>query len=92
MALELRRLPGDKVRVPDQRPGVVTVVSRYSSERAMVMHPSDFHRLEALDALLQDAAATDPIAFGDAAIAAHRAEETPGAPITDPAKLAALFG
>jgi hypothetical protein len=55
-------------------------------------HPADFHRLEALDTLLADAATTDPIVFGDAAIAAHRAEESPGSPVTDPAPLAALFG
>jgi hypothetical protein len=89
---ELQKVPGDKVRIPDQRPGVAWVISRYSAERAVVMHPADFHRLEALDALLAEAAATDPLVFGDAAIAAHRAEETPGNPITDPAQLAALFG
>jgi hypothetical protein len=92
MALRLNALPGDKVRVPVLRRGEAAVISRYSQERAVLVHPDDFHRLEALDALLADAAATDSLDFSDAAIAAHRDEETPTEPITDPAQLDELFG
>jgi hypothetical protein len=92
MAFELHPIPGDQVRVPDPQRGVATVVSRYRRERAVLLHPDDFHRLDALDALVADVSATDPLALGDAAAAAHRDEDTPGEPVTDPALLDELFG
>jgi hypothetical protein len=92
MAFELHPIPGDQVRVPDPVPGVATVVSRYRRERAVLLHPDDFHRLDALDALVTAAAATEPLALTDEAIAAHREEDAPGEPVTDPALLEELFG
>lgn len=87
-----KRISGNEVRVPDPKPGEATVISRYGKERAIVIHPSDFTRLNQLEELLADAAALEPIALSDEAIRAHAEEGAPGAPITDPALLAELFG
>ncbi|MGH2947092.1 MAG: hypothetical protein ACRDPC_12680 [Solirubrobacteraceae bacterium] len=92
MALNVHVVPGDRVRIPDQRAGTATVISRYRKERAVLIHPDDFHRLQALEAFISAVIATESLEFSDTAIAAHRSEETPGAPITDPAQLAELFG
>lgn len=91
MAFEVKPIAGDRVRVPDPRPGVATVVSRYRRERAVLLHPEDFHRLEALDALMAELGRLEPPAQSDAALRAHRDEDTPDAPITDPAVLDELF-
>jgi hypothetical protein len=92
MALNVRIVAGDRVRIPDQKPGTATVISRYRKERAVLIHPDDFHRLQALDDFVAGAVTTEPLELSDAAIAAHRAEETPTTPITDPERLAELFG
>ena len=87
-----KKISGNEVRVPDPRPGEATVISRYGKERAVVIHPTDFSRLNALEELLSVAAALEPIALSEEAIRAHVEEGTPGEPITDPALLAELFG
>jgi hypothetical protein len=87
-----RKISGNQVRVPDPRPGEATVISRYGKERAIVIHPSDFDRLNQLDELLAAVAALEPITLTWEAVRAHAEEGTPGEPITDPAVLAELFG
>jgi PHD/YefM family antitoxin component YafN of YafNO toxin-antitoxin module len=87
-----RKISGNEVRVPDPVPGEATVISRYGKERAIVIHPSDFNRLNQIEALLTAAAALEPIALSEDAIRAHAEEGAPGEPITDPAVLAELFG
>lgn len=92
MALDVQVVAGDRVRIPEQRPGTATVISRYRKERAVLVHPDDFHRFQALDDFISAAIAAEPLELTDAAIAAHHAEERPGTPITDPGQLAELFG
>jgi hypothetical protein len=86
-----KKISGNQVRVPDPRPGEATVISRYGKERAIVIHPSDFSRLNQIEDLLVAAAALEPITFSPEAVRAHAEEGTPGEPITDPAVLAELF-
>lgn len=92
MPLTARKISGNEVRVPDPKPGEATVISRYGKERAIVLHPADFTRLNELEELLTVAAALKPIALSDEAIKAHAEEGAPGEPIIDPAVLAELFG
>jgi PHD/YefM family antitoxin component YafN of YafNO toxin-antitoxin module len=87
-----RKLSGNEVRVPDPVPGEATVISRYGKERAIVIHPSDFNRLNQVEELLTVAATLEPIALSEDAVRAHAEEGAPGEPITDPAVLAELFG
>jgi hypothetical protein len=92
MALKTRTVSGNEVRIPDPRPGEVTVISRYGKDRAMLVHPTDFGRLNDLDQLLVEVSQIEPMALSADAIRAHREEDTPGKPITDPALLAEIFG
>ena len=87
-----KKISGNQARVPDPRPGEATVISRYGKERAIVIHPLDFDRLNKLEELLTGAAALEPITLTRQAVRAHAEEGTPGEPITDPAVLAELFG
>jgi hypothetical protein len=92
MALATKVVSGNEVRVPDPQAGEVTVISRYGKERAMLIHPEDFHRLDELDRVLTEAATLEPLEPSPEALRAHREEGTPGEPITDPVVLADLFG
>ena len=87
-----KKINGNEVRVPDPKPGEATVISRYGKARAIVIHPSDFNRLNDIERLLADAATLESVALSPEAIRAHSEEGTPGVPITDPALLAELFG
>jgi len=87
-----RNVSGNEVRVPDPVPGEATVISRYGKERAIVLHPADFNRLNELERLVVEAATLEPIELSEEAIRAHAEEGTPGQPVTDPAVLAELFG
>ncbi len=91
MTLTTKVITDKEVRVPDPEAGEVTVISRYGKERAMVVHPNDFQRLNKLDRLLAEASEFPPGAPSAAAFCAHHEEGTPGEPITDPAALAELF-
>lgn len=92
MALKTRTVSGNEVRIPDPQPGEVTVISRYGRDRAMLIHPTDFGRLNELDQLLVEVSRIEPLSLSADAIRAHREEDTPGKPITDPALLAEIFG
>lgn len=92
MALSKRIVGGNQVRVPDPEPGEATVISRYGRERAMLLHPADFHRLSDVDRLLTDASRLEPLTLTAEAVGAHSEEDNPGEPVTDPAILAELFG
>jgi hypothetical protein len=92
MALKTRTVSGNEVRIPDPQPGEVTVISRYGKDRAMLVHPTDFGRLNDLDQLLVEVSRIEPITLSEDTIRAHREEDTPGKPITDPALLAEIFG
>ncbi len=91
VALTTKVVGGNEVRIPDPEAGEATVISRYGKERAMLIHPDDFHRLNDLDRFLEDASALEPITLSAEAVRAHVEEGTPGEPITDPAVLADLF-
>jgi hypothetical protein len=92
VALARRQVSGNQVRVPDPAPGEATVISRYGRERAVLIHPADFHRFDDFDQLLSEVSRLEPPALGHEAVRAHREEDTPGAPIVDPAVLDRLFG
>jgi hypothetical protein len=92
MTLKTRTVSGNEVRIPDPQPGEVTVISRYGKDRAMLVHPTDFGRLNDLDQLLVEVSQIEPMALSADAIRAHREEDTPSEPITDPALLAEIFG
>jgi hypothetical protein len=92
MALTTRTIGGNEVRIPDPQAGEVAVISRYGKERAVLVHPRDFQRLNDLDQLLAEISRLEPIALSPDAVRAHREEDAPGEPITDPALLAEIFG
>lgn len=92
MGVRLKRIRGNEARVPRTDPGEATVIERYGKERAIVLHPDDFHRLLELERLAEDAATLEPLALSEEAIRAHREEGTPGEPVTDPSVIKALFG
>lgn len=81
----------DAVRIPAPRKGVATHIHRYAVSRAVIIHPADFERLEALDDLLSKCAEPGPSQPSDAAVAAHLESVTPGEPVTDPDELRRLF-
>lgn len=85
-------ITGDQVRIPDATVGTATAIQRYGKARAYLLHPDDFHRLSALDALVTSALVLDPITFSEAAARAHADESTAtGSAITDPQLLDTLF-
>lgn len=92
MSVRVRRIDSNEARVPRPDPGQATVIERYGKERAIVLHPEDFHRLIELERLAEDAARLEPVMLSEEALRAHREEDTPGEPVTDPSVLAELFG
>ncbi|MGB0094163.1 MAG: hypothetical protein WBP81_16725 [Solirubrobacteraceae bacterium] len=92
MPFTAKKISGNEVRVPAPVPGEAAVISRYGKERAIVLHPVDFNRLNELEELVVAAGALEPLALSEEAIRAHVEEGAPGEPITDPVLLAELFG
>ena len=92
MSVRTKRIKSNEARVPRPDPGEATIIERYGKERAIVLHPEDFHRLLELDRVAEDAARLEPMKLSQEAIRAHREEGAPGEPVTDPAVLAELFG
>ena len=87
----MNRISGNEARVPRAKPGEATIVERYGKERAIVLHPEDYHRLCELERLVDEAVQLEPVRLSEEAIRAHREEGTPGEAVTDPAVLAELF-
>jgi len=77
-------------RVPSVPPGTALVFTRYDEEKAVVLHPQDFHRLSALDRDLE-ALSSDRLALSELALKAHALEDTAGTPIEDPDEIKALL-
>lgn len=90
--MDIEATKGDAVRIPEPKPGVATAVHRYRDERAVILHPTDFHRLAEVERLVTELSSFEPIELSDAAAKAHDESDTPGAPITEPAMLDELFG
>ena len=88
----MRRIDSNRTRIPPTTPGEVTVIERYGKARAIVLHPDDFHRMLEVERLAEDAARLAPLTLSEEAIRAHREEDAPGDPVTDPSILAELFG
>ena len=55
------------------------------------MNPEDFRRLATLDTALAEVA-FDRITMSNAALEAHRVEDTPHAPVEDPTEIKAVLG
>jgi hypothetical protein len=91
MALATKEIVGNQVRIPEPKTGEVSVISRYGKERAVLVHPDDFHRLNQLDQLLEQVSDLGDFEPSAEALRAHVEEGTPGEPVTDPAVLAELF-
>jgi hypothetical protein len=89
--IKSERRESSKDRVPAVAPGEAIVYTRYAQEKSVVLHPEDFHRLEALDRDLAEIVA-GRIEMSDLALEAHRSESTPGTAIEDPAQIAAILG
>jgi hypothetical protein len=81
----------DSVRIPTPVEGIAVRVRRYNRDRAVIMHPKDFARLEALDHIHTLIAVPDEFKISDAARTAHIESITPGEPIEDRDELRRLF-
>lgn len=90
--MEVKATKGDSVRIPDPTPGVATAVHRYRQERAVILHPTDFHRLADVERLVTELAAFTPLELSSAASKSHIESDSPGSSITDPNVLNELFG
>jgi hypothetical protein len=90
--MEIESTTGDAVRIPEPKPGVATAVHRYREERAVILHPTDFHRLAGVERLVTELSSFEPIAPSAAAATAHVESDTPEPPITEPDALDELFG
>lgn len=81
----------DSVRIPVPKQGVVTKVQRYKKDRAVIVHPSDFERLELLDSLLAEVSTAPPLRGSELADRLYIEESTPGGEITDAETVRRLF-
>lgn len=71
---------------------MATAVHRYREERAVILHPADFHRLADVERLVSELSSFEPIEPSSAATEAHVETDTPKSPITEPTTLDQLFG
>jgi hypothetical protein len=85
------RRDSSEARVPSVPVGKALVFTRYDEEKAVVLNPEDFHRLNALDRALEELA-SERSALSELALKAHALEDTPGTPIEDPNQIKALLG
>ena len=85
------RRDSSAARVPSVPVGKALVFTRYDKEKAVVLHPEDFHRLSALDHDLEEISSDRP-ALSELALKAHALEDTPGTPVEDPDTIKALLG
>ena len=85
------RRDASKARVPSVPVGRALVFTRYDEEKAVVLNPSDFHRLSALDQDLEQLA-SDRAELSELALKAHALEDRPAAAVEDPDEIRALLG
>ena len=85
------RRDSSAARVPAVPVGTALVFTRYDEEKAVVLHPQDFHRLSALDHDLEELASDRP-ALSELVLEAHALEDTPGTAVEDPDEIKALLG
>lgn len=90
--IETERQDSSTARVPAVSPGRAVVVTRYHEEKAVVLNPSDFHRLASIDAALDEIAAADAPVMTQLVLRAHRLEDEPGEPVEEPEAIKALLG
>lgn len=90
--MDIEATKGDAVRIPEPKPGIATAVHRYREERAVILHPNDFHRLADVERLVTELSSFEPIEPSAATVKAHIDSDTPEGPITEPATLDELFG
>lgn len=90
--MNIKEAHSNEVRIPEPERGVATAVNRYQKERAVILHPDDFHALDDLSEMVMQLAAIDRLELSDAAVRSHIETDTPHAPLTDPKKLKELFG
>lgn len=90
--MEIKATKGNAVRIPEPKPGIANAIHRYREERAVILHPTDFHRLVDLERLVMELSALTPIAPSEAAVRAHIESDTPEGAIIDPNTLDELFG
>lgn len=86
------RQDASAARVPAVEPGRAVIVTRYGQENAVVLSPTDFHRLAALDEALEEIAAAGKPGLSELARKAHRLEDEPTRPLEDPEALGRLLG
>jgi hypothetical protein len=91
MIARLRR-DASSVRIPPVQPGTALIVTRYEEEKAVVLSPSDFERLAALDAALTEIEAGERPTMSTVTRRAHALEDEPGDPLEDATALQALLG
>jgi PHD/YefM family antitoxin component YafN of YafNO toxin-antitoxin module len=89
--IERERRESSAARVPAVPPGKAIVVTRYGEEKAVVLNPEDFHRLNALERDLDELAAGGPT-LSELALKAHELEDTPGTAVEDAEQIRALLG
>ncbi len=85
------RRDSSAARVPAVPLGTALVFTRYDEEKAVVLHPQDFHRLSALDHDLEELSSDRP-ALSELALKAHALGDTPGVAVEDPDAIKALLG
>jgi hypothetical protein len=78
-------------RVPAVEKGTALVITRYRTEKAVILHPEDFDRLSSLDHDIAEIAEGRP-EIGELAAKAHALEDSAGAPLEDPAEIRAMLG
>lgn len=88
--IERSRRESASLRVPETEPGRAIVVTRYHSEKAIVLHPDDFRRLALIDAALEELELEPELTA--LALAALDLEDRPDAALEDPAAIRALLG
>jgi hypothetical protein len=91
MAIRIERRDASTARVPAVEAGQAIVFTRYDEDRSVVLSPSDFERLAAIDEALDVTIGDRPTA-GELAEAARRLEDEPGESLEDAAAIARLLG
>jgi hypothetical protein len=89
-AIETEVRDSSTARVPSVLPGHAILFTRYDEEKSVVLHPDDYRRLVSLDEELAAIALPRP-EMSELVLAAHRLEDTPGAPVEDAGEIRKLL-